>query len=91
VIFTAAMLGGFFVFLISKAVEARLGRVRTGIEELIGAHAVVRSPLDPVGHVFVRGALWRATGADSERIEAGDEVVVERVDGLTLTVRKPES
>jgi membrane-bound serine protease (ClpP class) len=90
VIFTAALLGGFFVFVISKAVEARHRHVRTGREELIGMHAVVRSPLDPVGHVFVQGALWRAVASDSQELEVGDEVVVERVDGLTLTVRKAD-
>jgi membrane-bound serine protease (ClpP class) len=90
VIFTAALLGGFFVFVISKAVEARHRHVRTGQEELVGMRAVVRSPLDPVGHVFVHGALWRATASDSAALAVGDEVVVERIDGLTLTVRKAE-
>jgi len=87
VIFAAAMLGGFFVFVISKAVGARRGRVYTGSEEMIGERGVVRSPLDPTGHVFVRGALWRAVAPDSDSIEVGDQVVVEKVDGLTLTVR----
>jgi membrane-bound serine protease (ClpP class) len=91
VIFTAALLGSFFAWVISKAVQTRHRRVHTGSEELIGERAVVRSALDPVGHVFVEGALWRATGADSGTFGVGDEVVVERVDGLTLTVRKPET
>ena len=60
VIFTAALLGSFFAWVISKAVQARHREVHTGSEELIGAHGVVRSRLDPVGHVFVKGALWRA-------------------------------
>ena len=54
-------------------------------EELIGARGKVRSPLAPVGHVFVKGALWRAR-SDQEGLDVGDEVVVEGVDGLTLTV-----
>jgi membrane-bound serine protease (ClpP class) len=91
VIFTAALLGSFFAWVISKAVQTRHRRVHTGSEELIGEQAVVRSALDPVGHVFVKGALWRATGADSGSFEVGDEVVVDRVDGLTLTVKKPEN
>ncbi len=94
VIFTAAMLGSFFAWVISKAVQARHRKVHTGTEELIGAHGVVRSRLDPVGHVFVKGALWRAHTADNSPLEAGQEVVVEAVDGLTLTVapavREPE-
>jgi membrane-bound serine protease (ClpP class) len=85
VVLTAAALGGFFVWIIGKAVQARHAQVHTGAEELIGAHGKVRSPLAPVGHVFVKGALWRAR-SEHERIEVGDEVVVEAVDGLTLTV-----
>jgi membrane-bound serine protease (ClpP class) len=88
VIAVAALLGSFFVFVISKAVQARHRTVHGGIEELVGAPAIVRSPLDPVGHVFVRGALWRAVAEDSEKLDVGDEVVVDRVDGLTLTVHK---
>jgi membrane-bound serine protease (ClpP class) len=89
VIVTAAALGGFFVWIISKAVQARHAQVHTGAEELIGAHGRVRSALDPVGHVFVKGALWRARPT-TDGIEVGDEVVVESVDGLTLTVAPAE-
>jgi membrane-bound serine protease (ClpP class) len=67
-----------------KAVQTRHRDVHTGAEELIGAHGVVRSSLDPLGHVFVQGALWRAR-SDSALAE-GDSVVVESIDGLTLTV-----
>jgi membrane-bound serine protease (ClpP class) len=88
VIFTGALFGASFAFVASKAVQARHEPVHTGSEELVGARGVVRAPLDPVGHVFVQGALWRAKTADSEPLEVGDEVVVEDVDGLTLTVRK---
>jgi membrane-bound serine protease (ClpP class) len=86
VIFTAALLGGFFAWVIGKAVQARHRKVHTGAEEMIGASGVVRSPLDPVGHVFVRGALWRAHAADDRRLDVGEEVIVEGIDGLTLTV-----
>jgi membrane-bound serine protease (ClpP class) len=88
VIFTAALLGSFFAFMVGKAVEARHEQVHTGTEELIGARGVVRSPLDPVGHVFVQGALWRARPSGDDEIGVGDDVVVEKVDGLTLTVHK---
>jgi membrane-bound serine protease (ClpP class) len=86
VIFTAALLGSFFVWIISKAVQARHRQVHTGSEEMIGAHGTVRSRLDPIGHVFVKGALWRAHTADERPLEVGEEVTVEAVDGLTLTV-----
>ena len=86
VIFTAALLGSFFAWVIGKAVQARHREVYTGSEELIGATGIVRSALDPVGHVFVKGALWRAHARDDRPLEIGDEIVVEEVHGLTLTV-----
>jgi membrane-bound serine protease (ClpP class) len=67
--------------------------VRTGSEELIGAAAEARTPLDPEGQVWVEGALWRARLAGSGGpVRPGDRVMIESVDGLTLTVRPaPES
>jgi membrane-bound serine protease (ClpP class) len=95
VIFTAAVLGSFFAWVIGKAVQTRHRTVHTGSEEMIGAHGTVRSRLDPLGHVFVLGALWRAHTADDRTLEVGEEVVVEAIDGLTLTVsagtREPQA
>jgi membrane-bound serine protease (ClpP class) len=65
--------------------------VRTGTEELIGASAEARTPLDPEGQVWVEGALWRARlRGDGVAPRPGDRVVVEAVEGLTLVV-VPES
>jgi membrane-bound serine protease (ClpP class) len=54
----------------------------------------MRSASAPVGRVLVDGALWRArvwdAGEPDEEVRPGDPVVVERVDGLTLTVRRAE-
>jgi membrane-bound serine protease (ClpP class) len=61
--------------------------VRTGWEELIGREAEVREPLDPVGQVWVEGALWKARVADEGApVSPGTRVLVEKLDGLTLTV-----
>jgi membrane-bound serine protease (ClpP class) len=94
VITVAVLLGAFFVFMVQKAVAARRRPVHTGWEELIGAGGDVRQPLNPVGQVFVDGALWRATAADdagpadAERLrELGVRVRVQSVEGLTLRVR----
>ena len=84
VIFTAALLGSFFVWVASKAVETRHRKVHTGAEELIGARGEVRSS----DHVFVQGALWRARS--DQPLEPGQTVVVRAIDGLTLTV-EPDS
>jgi membrane-bound serine protease (ClpP class) len=88
IIVAAALLGAFFAVLIDRAVRARREPVRTGHEELAGALAEVRSPLDPEGQVFVQGALWRARLADGGAgVDVGDRVRIETVDGLTLLVR----
>jgi membrane-bound serine protease (ClpP class) len=62
--------------------------IRTGWEELVGKDAEVRDPLDPVGQIWIEGALWRARVADGEpEVGIGNRVRVESVDGLTLIVR----
>ena len=67
---------------------------RTGAEALVGHVGVVRHELEPVGQVFVDGALWRAQpcweDGTEDRLREGDHIVVERVKGLTLGVRRAE-
>jgi len=61
--------------------------VRTGIEELVGAGAEVRTALDPAGQVWIEGSLWRARLQEGGPLRPGDRVRVEAVEGLTLVVR----
>jgi membrane-bound serine protease (ClpP class) len=68
-------------------------RPRTGREALVGHVGVVRSSEGPNAHVFVDGSLWRAEPSPIHQqadLHEGDQVVVERVNGLTLCVRKAE-
>ena len=90
VIGVALALGALLALAVKKVIEARRNPVWTGEEELPGEEGDVRVALDPVGQVFVHGALWRAepaAGRDSEPIPTGARVRVESVDGLTLMVR----
>jgi membrane-bound ClpP family serine protease len=77
-----------------KALAASRRRARCGAEELIGQVGVVRQPLDPLGQVVVDGELWRARRSWVEEDEPppveGDAVVIDRVQGLTLSVRRAE-
>jgi membrane-bound serine protease (ClpP class) len=75
-----------------RTLAAARGRARTGAEGLIGRVGVVRSSPAPVAQVFVDGALWRARPCwdSGEALAEGDAVVVERVQGLTLSVRRAE-
>jgi membrane-bound ClpP family serine protease len=86
----AAALGAGYVWVVvHKALAARRARVRSGAEGLVGRVGESRA----AGQVFLDGALWRArqwSFDEDEVLERGDPVVVERVDGLTLTVRRAE-
>jgi len=79
--------GVLLAFVATKIVDARHRPVTSGggTHALVGHTAVVRTTLQPHGQVYLRGELWQAetTGGD---VEAGREVVVESVDGLTLRV-----
>ena len=66
-------------------------RVATGPEALIGRVGVLRRAPAPIGQVFVDGALWQAKPCMEEApLAEGEAVVVERVTGLTLSVRRAE-
>jgi membrane-bound serine protease (ClpP class) len=77
-----------------KAASARRGRIQSGRDALCGRIGVVRQWHEPAGQVFVEGALWRAQhdwGArDNDQLQEGDPIVVQRVNGLTLLVRRAE-
>jgi membrane-bound ClpP family serine protease len=79
--------------IVRKGMATRSIRARGGAEGLIGHVGEVRAAPAPVGRVFVDGALWRARqwGFEGEpALRPGDPVVIERVSGLTLTVRPAE-
>jgi membrane-bound ClpP family serine protease len=76
------------VLVARKALAIRGRRPRGGSEELIGRIGIVRH-----GDVFVDGELWRARrswGDEPRTLDEGEQVVVEQVRGLTLSVRRAE-
>jgi membrane-bound ClpP family serine protease len=89
-----AIAGGWTLVVTRKAAAASRTRVRAGAEGLCGQVGVVRRWAAPSGQVFVDGALWRARqewpDAGDEGLHEGDQVVVERVSGLTLCVRRAD-
>ena len=81
VITVTVLLGGLWVFAISKALAIRRRPASVGPQELVGMEGVVRDG----GLVFVHGELWQAK---SDRpLHEGDQVEVEALDGLSLRVR----
>jgi len=77
-------IGAITAFLVGVAIRARRSKVATGAQGLIGTIAVARTALVPQGKVFVHGELWNAIA--SVEVAEGEELVVRRVDGLTLYV-----
>jgi membrane-bound serine protease (ClpP class) len=84
----------FFIFVITKALQAQRGRPVTGKEGLIGQVGPVkidfatRTAGDSIytGTILVMGEIWRATS--KEAISKDEQIVVEDVDGFTLRVKR---
>lgn len=78
----------FFVIVMTVVLKAQAGQAQEGADKVVGKRAVVRSILNPEGHVFVDGALWRARAPEGAgRVKTGTVVrVVGLDDRLTLQV-----
>jgi len=78
----------FFVVIMTTVLRAQGNQAMTGAEHLVGRKAVVRSMLNPEGHVFVEGALWRARAPEAAgRVSTGTVVrIIGLDDQLTLDV-----
>jgi membrane-bound serine protease (ClpP class) len=89
IVAVTALLLGFFLVLVAAVLRSRRRRVVTGREGLVGAIGTVRRELEPgrVGIVHVQGELWQAVAPDG-RLSVGEKAIVQRIDGLLLTVRR---
>lgn len=70
--------------LVTLVVKARVRPHETGVETMVGQTAVVLTPLDPSGYVFVRGERWHARAPGLVPPDAKVRVVA--VQGLELRV-----
>jgi len=77
----------FAVFVIGAIIRGQRRRKTTGAEGMIGEIAIAKSPLDPTGTVLAQGELWTAT-LESGRVTPGEEVIIAKVEGLKLWVKK---
>ena len=93
VLAAGAVTGLWLAVATRKALATRRLRISSGSEALSGRCGVVRTWDAGAGQVFVDGALWRARNSwpdEEPELGVGDTVVVERVNGLTLGVRRAE-
>ncbi len=63
---------------------------KTNLDRVIGMAAVVTEPIkkNVIGEVKVDGKRWSAIA--NQKIETGEEVIVEAIDGVKLKVRKKD-
>lgn len=77
-------LGIITIFLMGLIVRARMNRVVTGSEGMIGEVGIARTQLAPEGKVFVHGEIWNAVA--NTPVAEGTRVRVAAVSGLRLLV-----
>jgi membrane-bound serine protease (ClpP class) len=78
----------FFIFAVSRAVNARLKKPTTGMEGLMGEVGIASTPIAPEGKVAIHGEFWNATSDGS--VEKGEKVQVIGVKNLKLNVKRIE-
>ena len=76
----------FFLVVVAAAVRAQRRKPETGEQGLLGEQGTALTDLGPSGQVFVHGEYWAAES--DEPITQGTRIVVDRVEGLVLRVRK---
>ncbi|MBN1869057.1 MAG: nodulation protein NfeD, partial [Candidatus Omnitrophica bacterium] len=76
------------LFLMRSVLRAHRSKVHGGQEGLVGGVGEAMTHLSPgkKGKVFVHGELWNAVS--DEVIHKGDEVIVEKVEGLIVKIKK---
>ncbi len=75
----------FFTFVVGAGPYAQRRRVESGTAGMVGRRASVVERVAPDGWVRVDGELWRAVSESP--VDAGEEVEITGVDGLTVRVR----
>ena len=75
------------VFIVLRVVHTYHIKAATGKEDMEGKTAIVKKTIDPEGIVLYQGELWNAI-SKTGRIDPGEEVIIEKVDGLWLQVAK---
>ena len=90
--FVVVSAGVFFVIVMTVVLRAQAGQAQEGADQVVGKRAVVRSMLNPEGHVFVDGALWRARAPEGAgKVKTGTVVRITGLDDrLTLQVELDE-
>lgn len=80
------VVAAIIIWMVYKAAKAKLSKIKTGKEALIGSVGVAVTNLKPKGEIRVLGEFWQAT-AKEEWIKNGEKVEVVGMEGMLLIVR----
>jgi membrane-bound serine protease (ClpP class) len=81
-----AITAAFFIFLVGAGLRAQFLPVRVGKETMVGKTVPALVRIDSTGgKVFIEGEYWKAVS--NVPVDAGGQVEVTGVNGLTLTVK----
>jgi len=89
IITCSGMTALFMALVMHLVLKAHHGQVVSGVRRLIGESGQAQSLLDPDGVVLIHGEQWSAR-SQSGRIESGETIEVQAVEGLKLKVRKSQ-
>ncbi len=78
----------FFIFAVTKAINARLQKPTTGMEGLVGETGIATTSISQEGKVSIHGEFWNVIS--DQNIERGEKVQVIGVTNLKLKVKKIE-
>ena len=85
----AIAIAAFIAVAVIWGIRAHRYKVSAGKEDLVGKIAEVKVALEPKGVVFIEGEQWTAV-SEAGRVAPGEEVIINKVDGLKLYVTKKQ-
>ncbi|MEP6683719.1 MAG: nodulation protein NfeD, partial [Parafilimonas sp.] len=87
IIASTAVTALFFLFIVSMGLKAQRTKPAMGVQTFIGKTGEVINTLNVKGTVKVNGEIWNAESL-SERIDAGEIIIIKDIKNLTLYVEK---
>lgn len=85
-LFTTFVALSFWVIVMTTILRAQAGPEGIELEQLVGKLGLVRSVLNPEGHVYIDDALWRARLVTGGKLRVSSPIRVVSVDGAVLVV-----
>ena len=83
---------GSFLFIRKKAVKSIIkNKEKTDIDRIIGSEVVITEAVDNKNHTgkaAINDVEWKVKSISGEIIQKGDTAIVEKIEGVSLVVKK---